>query len=49
MIAKRDLDTRSNKHTTIMVKRVNSVKSALDDTSEINTIVNILNKIAAHV
>lgn len=43
--AKRDLDTRLNMHNSqLWLNAVNSVRSALDDTSEKNTIVNILNK-----
>lgn len=43
--AKRDLDTRLNKdNSQLWLNAVNSVRSALDDTSEKNTIVNILNK-----
>ena len=44
-VAKRDLDTRLNMHNSqLWLNAVNSVRSALDDTSEKNTIVNILNK-----
>lgn len=43
--AKRDLDKRLNMHNSqLWLNAVNSVRSALDDTSEKNTIVNILNK-----
>jgi hypothetical protein len=43
--AKRDLDTRLNMHNSqLWLNAVNSVRSALDYTSEKNTIVNILNK-----
>lgn len=43
--AKRDLNTRLNMHNSqLWLNAVNSVRSALDDTSEKNTIVNILNK-----
>ena len=43
--AKRDLDTRLNMHNSqLWLNAVNSIRSALDDTSEKNTIVNILNK-----
>ncbi|EFD93590.1 hypothetical protein HMPREF0889_1267 [Megasphaera lornae] len=43
--AKRDLDTRLNMHNSqLWLNAVNSVRGALDDTSEKNTIVNILNK-----
>ena len=43
--AKRDLDTRLNMHNSqLWLNAVNSVRSALDDTSEKNTIVNILKK-----
>jgi hypothetical protein len=43
--AKRDLDTRLNMHNSqLWLNAVNSVRSALADTSEKNTIVNILNK-----
>lgn len=43
--AKRDLDKRLNMHNSqLWLNSVNSVRSALDDTSEKNTIVNILNK-----
>lgn len=43
--AKRDLDTRLNMHNSqLWLNAVNSVRSALDDTSEKNIIVNILNK-----
>lgn len=43
--AKRDLVTRLNMHNSqLWLNAVNSVRSALDDTNEKNTIVNILNK-----
>lgn len=43
--AKRDLDTRLNMHNSqLWLNAVNSVRSALDDNSEKNTIVNILKK-----
>ncbi|OUT18369.1 Hachiman antiphage defense system protein HamA [Campylobacter concisus] len=43
--AKSDLDRRLNKHNTqLWLNAVNSVRNALDDNSEKNTIVNILNK-----
>ena len=43
--AKRDLDTRLNMdNSQLWLNALNSVRSALDDTSEKNTIVNILNK-----
>lgn len=43
--AKRDLDKRLNMHNSqLWLNAVNSVRSALDDTSEKNTIVKILNK-----
>lgn len=43
--AKRDLDTRLNMHNSqLWLNAVNSVRSALDDTSEKNTIINILDK-----
>ena len=43
--AKRDLYTRLNMHNSqLWLNAVNSVRSALDDTSEKNTIVNILKK-----
>lgn len=43
--AKRDLDKRLNMHNSqLWLNAVNSVRSALDDTNEKKTIVNILNK-----
>lgn len=43
--AKNDLDERLNKHNSqLWLNAVNSVRCALDDTSEKKTIVNILNK-----
>lgn len=43
--AKRDLDTRLNMHNSqLWLNAVNSIRSALDDNSEKNTIVNILKK-----
>lgn len=43
--AKRDLDKRLNNHNSqLWLNAVNSVRSALDDNSEKNTIVNILNR-----
>ena len=43
--AKRDLDSRLNMdNSQLWLNALNSVRSALDDTSEKNTIVNILNK-----
>lgn len=43
--AKRDLDKRLNKHNSqLWLNAVNSVRSALDDTNEKKTIVNILSK-----